>query len=220
MEVVTIRSYDRDLEAYVVMENEPLLHEVLVRGKGMIYVPGHLGNWELHARRVGRTGIDNATIGKASQDERLTRLVEEFRSSGGVKTLWREAPDSGRVIIKTLRQGKTLGILIDQDTKVQNVFVPFFGRLAATPRAAADLAIRFGAGIVVGTSHRRGAGPDAGHVVELTEIPFDPNPADREAEVVRVTAECSRVFEAAIRRYPEQWVWMHERWKTRPPSST
>jgi KDO2-lipid IV(A) lauroyltransferase len=219
MEVVTIRSYDRDLESYVGVEGLDLLREMMARGKGMIYVPGHLGNWELHARRIARTGLDNATIGKASGDPRLTRLVEEFRASGGVKTLWRESPDSGRVIIKTLRQGKALGILIDQDTKVQNVFVPFFGKLAATPRAAADLAIRFGASIVVGTSHRRGEGPDAGHVVELTEVHFDPNPADREAEVVRITAECSRVFEEAIRRYPEQWVWMHERWKTRPASS-
>jgi KDO2-lipid IV(A) lauroyltransferase len=220
MEVVTIRSYDRDLESYVGVEGLDLLREMMARGKGMIYVPGHLGNWELHARRIARTGLDNATIGKASGDPRLTRLVEEFRASGGVKTLWRESPDSGRVIIKTLRQGKALGILIDQDTKVQNVFVPFFGKLAATPRAAADLAIRFGASIVVGTSHRRGEGPDAGHVVELTEVHFDPAPPDREAEVVRITAECSRVFEEAIRRYPEQWVWMHERWKTRPPSST
>jgi KDO2-lipid IV(A) lauroyltransferase len=220
MEVVTIRSYDRDLESYVGVQGLDLLWEVMGRGKGLIYVPGHLGNWELHARRIARSGLDNATIGKASGDPRLTRLVEAFRASGGVKTLWRESPDSGRVIIKTLRQGKALGILIDQDTKVQNVFVPFFGKLAATPRAAADLAIRFGASVIVGTSHRRGDGPDAGHLVELTEVPFDPNPPDREAEVVRITAECTRVFEEAIRRYPEQWVWMHERWKTRPPSST
>jgi KDO2-lipid IV(A) lauroyltransferase len=219
MEAVTIRSYDDDLESYVGIRNPELLDEVMARGKGMIYVPGHLGNWELHARRIARTGLDNATIGKASHDPRLTRLIEEFRGSGGVKTLWRESPDSGRVIIRTLRQGKALGILIDQDTDVQNVFVPFFGRLAATPRAAADLAIRFGAPVVVGTSHRRGEGPDAGHVVELTEVPFDPRPPDRELEVVRITAECTRVFEQAIHRYPEQWVWMHERWKTRPPQN-
>jgi KDO2-lipid IV(A) lauroyltransferase len=220
MEVVTIQSYDRDLESYVRIENPALLDEVMARGKGLIYVPGHLGNWELHARRIGRTGLDNATIGKAGHDARLNRLIAEFRESGGVKTVWRESPDSGRVIIRTLRQGKALGILIDQDTRVQNVFVPFFGRLAATPRAAADLAIRFGAAIVVGTSHRAGEGPDAGHVVELTEVAYDPKPEDLEAEVVRVTAACTAVFEAAIRRYPEQWVWMHERWKTRPPEAS
>jgi KDO2-lipid IV(A) lauroyltransferase len=217
MEVITIRSYDRDLESYVEAPNAALLHELLARGKGLIYVPGHVGNWELQGRRIARTGIDNSTIGKASHDPRLTRLIEEFRASGGVKTLWRESPNAGRVIIKTLRSGKALGILIDQDTKVQNVFVPFFGRLAATPRAAGELALRFGAPVVVGTIHRKGDGPDAGHVVELTEVPYDPSPVDEEAEVVRITAECSRVLEDAIRRYPAEWVWMHQRWKTPPP---
>jgi KDO2-lipid IV(A) lauroyltransferase len=220
MEVVTIRSYDRDLESYVELENPALLDELMARGKGLIYVPGHLGNWELHARRVASSGLDNATVGKASKDPRLTRLIEEFRASGGVKTLWRESPDSGRVIIKTLRSGKALGILIDQDTSVQNVFVPFFGKLAATPRAAADLAIRFGAAVVVATIHRKGEGPDAGHLLEFTEVAYDPRPPDLEAEVVRLTAACSKVLEDAIRRHPSEWVWMHERWKTRPPAGT
>lgn len=215
-EVVTIRSYDRDLESYVEAPNAGMLQELLSRGKGLIYVPCHAGNWELQGRRIARTGVDNSTIGKASHDRRLTRLIEEFRASGGVKTLWREAPDAARVIIKTLRSGKALGILIDQDTTVQNVFVPFFGRPAATPRAAGELALRFGAPVVVGTIHRKGDGPDAGHVVELTEVRYDPSPVDEEAEVVRITAECSRVIEDAIRRYPAEWVWMHQRWKTRP----
>ena len=218
MEVVTIRSYDRDLESYVELKNPELLDELMARGKGLIYVPGHLGNWELHARRVASSGLDNATVGKASKDPRLTRLIEEFRASGGVKTLWRESPDSGRVIIRTLRSGKALGILIDQDTSVQNVFVPFFGKLAATPRAAADLAIRFGTAVVVATIHRKGEGPDAGHLLEFTEVTYDPKPADLEAEVVRLTAACSKVLEDAIRRHPSEWVWMHERWKTRPPA--
>ncbi len=218
MEVVTIRSYDHDLESYVELKNPELLDELMARGKGLIYVPGHLGNWELHARRVASTGLDNATVGKASHDPRLNRLIEEFRASGGVKTLWRESPDSGRVIIKTLRSGKALGILIDQDTAVQNVFVPFFGRLAATPRAAADLAIRFGTAVVVATIHRKGEGPDAGHLLEFTEVGYDPEPPDREAEVVRLTAACSKVLEDSIRRYPAEWVWMHERWKTPPPA--
>ncbi|HSM91848.1 MAG TPA: lysophospholipid acyltransferase family protein [Anaeromyxobacteraceae bacterium] len=216
-EVVTIRSYDRDLEAYVEVRNPELLDQLMARGKGLIYVPGHLGNWELQARRIARTGIDNATVAKASHDPRLTRLIEDFRAGGGVKTLWRESPSSGRVIIKTLRSGKALAILIDQDTKVQSVFVPFFGRLASTPRAAAELAIRFGAAVVVGTIHRKGDGPLAGHVVELTEVTYDPAPPDMEAEVVRLTAACTRVLEDAIRRHPAEWVWMHERWKTRPP---
>jgi len=101
---------------------------------------------------------------------------------------------------------------------VQSVFVPFFGRLAATPRAAADFALRFDATVLVVTCHRRGPGASDGHRLEVTEVPFDPAPADREAEAVRLTAACAAVQEAAIRRYPTEWVWMHQRWKTRPTS--
>jgi KDO2-lipid IV(A) lauroyltransferase len=187
------------------------------RKKGMVYVTGHVGNWELSGRRIARFCGESAVIEKAGHDRRLNALAEELRATGKMETLWREDPATGRAMIRFLRSGKSLGILIDQDTSVQNVWVPFFGRTAATPRAAADLALRFGSAVVVGTLHRKGEGPDAGHLLELIEVPYDPAPADKEAEVLRITAECSRLLEEAIRRHPAEWVWMHERWKSRPP---
>ncbi len=216
LELAAVRSYDARLEAYVELTPPTLLQEVIARGKGMVFVTGHVGNWELLARRIARAGIPNAVIAKAGGDERLNEFAEGFRADGGVATLWREDSDTGRAIIRTFRQGKALGLLIDQDTKVQGVFVPFFGREAWTPRAAADLAMRFGAPVVVGTIHRRGPRPLDGHRVEVTEIPFASEPPDREAEVVRLTAACSAALEEAIRRHPAEWVWMHQRWKTRP----
>jgi Kdo2-lipid IVA lauroyltransferase/acyltransferase len=218
MEVVAIRSYDAHLDSYVELVNGDVLREVMARGKGMMFVTGHVGNWELLARRIARAGVPNAVIAKAGHDPRLNALAEEFRASGGVTTLWRENPDTGRAIIRTFRQGRALGLLIDQDTDVQGVFVPFFGRLAYTPRAAADLALRFGAPVVVGTIRRKPPGRGDGHLLEVVEIPFDANAQDREAEAIRLTAACSCALEAAIRRSPEEWVWMHERWKTRPPA--
>ena len=122
-------------------------------------------------------------------------------------------------MLRLLRQGGTLGILTDQDTNVQSVFVPFFGRLAATPRAAADLALRFGASVLVLTCHRRGPRPGDGHRLEVTEVDYDAEAQDREAEVIRLTAACTAVQEAAIRRHPAEWVWMHARWKTRPEAA-
>ncbi len=217
MELAAIRSYDARLLSYVELAAPALLPEVMSRGQGMVFVTGHVGNWELLARAISRAGVPNAVIAKRNADEGLNRLAERLRAEGGVTTLWREDESTGRAIIRTLRGGKALGILIDQDTSVQGVFVPFFGRLAYTPRAAADLAIRFGAPVVVGTIHRRGPRAAGGHVLDLVEIPYDPKPVDREAEVVRVTAACSAALEAAIRRSPAEWVWMHERWKTQPP---
>jgi KDO2-lipid IV(A) lauroyltransferase len=215
-ELASIRWYDRRLDSYVELAQPGLLPEVMARGRGMVFVTGHVGSWELLARRIARAGVPNAVIAKSRKDRKLDALAERFRAEGGVTTLWRENPDTGRAIIKTFRAGKALGLLIDQDTNVQGVFVPFFGRLAYTPRAAADFALRFGAPVVVGTIHRRGPRPRDGHVLELEEVPFSSDPPDREAETIRLTAACTAVLEQAIRRHPAEWVWMHERWRTRP----
>lgn len=217
LELASIHWYDRRLDSYVELAPPDLLREVMARGRGMVFVTGHIGSWELLARRIARAGVPNAVVAKASWDRKIDELAERFRAEGGVTTLWREDPDTGRAIIRTFRAGKALGLLIDQDTKVQGVFVPFFGRLAFTPRAAADFAVRFGAPVVVGTIHRKGPRVADGHRLELEEIPFSSDPPDRDTEVARLTAACTAALERAIRSHPEEWVWMHERWRTRPP---
>jgi KDO2-lipid IV(A) lauroyltransferase len=161
--------------------------------------------------------IPSATIARAGKDAKLTELIGEARATGNVETLWREDPATARAMIRCFKQGKLLGILIDQDTRVQGVFVPFFGRPAWTPRGAADLALRFRAPVVVGWCRRRGPGPGDGHEIQVLEVPSDPDAPDREAEVVRLTAACTALLEEAIRANPPEWVWMHERWRTQPP---
>lgn len=219
MEVVTARRNVPRIEEYVSFAPgaEDLLRRAMARGEGVIYVAGHIGNWELMARRLAVVAQPNAVIARRNADERLNRLVEQFRREGGNATLWREDPATGRALIKLFREGGGLGILIDQDTRVQGVFVPFFGRLAYTPRAVGDLALRFGATVLVGTARRRGPRAGDGHEIDVVEIPYDPDPPDREAEVLRITAAAVKVQEGAIRRAPPEWVWMHRRWKTRPP---
>ncbi len=219
-ELASIRWFDRRLDGYVELSPPGLLAEVMARGRGMVFVTGHVGSWELLARRIARAGVPNAVIAKSRGDKKLNELAARFRAEGGVTTLWREDPETGRAIIKTFRSGKALGLLIDQDTRVQGVFVPFFGRLAFTPRAAADFAVRFGAPVVVGTIHRKGPRASDGHRLELVEMTFSSDPPDREAEVVRLTAACTAALESAIRRHPAEWVWMHERWKTPPPADS
>ena len=158
-----------------------------------------------------------ATIAKATIDPGLNVLIERARREGGVETLWREDPSTARAMIRAFKRNEILGILIDQDTSVQGVFVPFFGRPAFTPRAAADLALRFRAPVVVCTCRRRGPRPGDGHEVSAVEVPYDPDATDREGEAIRLTAACTAELEAAIRRNPSEWVWMHERWRTAPP---
>jgi len=215
-EVVTLPRWLDRLEAYVEVEPETLARVAAARanGRGVVLVFGHIGNWELTCR-LSPVLQPNGAIAKRSWHPRLDALAEELRLRTGVQTLWRDDRDTGRRMLRLLRDGGTLGVLVDQDIRgVQNVFVPFFGRLAATPRGAADLALRFGASVLVLTCHRR---PGGGHRLEVAEVACDPSAPDREAEVVRVTAACAALQEAAIRRHPDEWVWMHQRWKTRPP---
>ena len=220
MEISSIGHWDDRLTDYIVEQQPALLRAALARGKGIVFVTGHLGNWELMARLVARVGAPVSAVAKRGGDARLMELIEDWRREGGVTTLWREDPSTARALLRVFKQGQVLGILVDQDTKVQGVFVPFFGRLAYTPRAPGDLALRSGATILVGTSHRPTCQPRCklgeGLRFEVTEVPYDPSPTDREAEVVRITAACQAVMEEAIRRHPADWVWMHERWKTQP----
>jgi KDO2-lipid IV(A) lauroyltransferase len=220
-EVVTMPSWAQRLDQYVEASPEAVatVERAVSRGKGVILVLGHVGNWELTCR-LSRHVQPNATIAKRSWHVRLDDLVADARAANGVQTFWRNDRSTARDMLKLLKGGGTLGILIDQDiSDVQSVFVPFFGRLAATPRAAADLALRFGAAVLVVTCHRRGPRPGDGHRLEVVEVPYDAAPPDPEAEAIRLTAACAAVQEQAIRRHPTEWVWMHQRWKTAPPPS-
>ena len=217
-EAISMRRWRARLDEYVEAPPEAVatVERAWARRKGIIFVLGHIGNWELTSR-LSRYVQPNAAIGKRTWHPKLDLLIERFRADTGVQTFWREDASTGRNMLRLFKQNGALGILIDQDTDVQSVHVPFFGRLAATPRAAGDFALRVGAAVLVVTCHRRGPRYGDGHRLEVTEVPYDPAPADKEAEVVRLTAACAALQEEAIRRHPEEWVWMHQRWKTRPP---
>lgn len=210
MELAQLRTIDRVLGSYVRLD--PAARALLERvgdGAGAVMVTGHVGNWELLMRRCVHAGLKAYAVGKASHDPRFTRLMAKVR--GADRVIWRGEPGASRRILRVFREEGLLALLIDQDTKVQGVFVPFFGRLAHTPRAAADLALRFDAGVAAIFIHRR---PEGGHEITAREIP-KPRAKGEEA-VVELTAAMTRAIEEEIRAHPHEWVWMHQRWKTRP----
>ena len=213
-ELACIRQMDPRIGEWVEWtEDERLLLErALARGRGVVFVSGHVGNWELLARRVALAGLPASTIAKESTDWRLTRMVERFRMQGRVESIWRGQPGAAKRMLRVLKSGEILGLLIDQDTAVQSVYVPFFGRPASTPRAAADLALRTGAAVVVGFCQRK---EDGRYRLSMKEIsPLQTGDANNDA--VALTRAMTAEIEGAIRRTPEQWVWMHSRWKTQP----
>jgi KDO2-lipid IV(A) lauroyltransferase len=214
VELACVAQIDRDVDRLIEWptEDRRALENALARGRGVVFVSGHVGNWELVARRVALAGFPAQTIAREASDSGTTSLVARFRASGGVRTIWRGQDGAVRQMLRALKAGEILGLVIDQDTAVQSVFVPFFGTPAATPRAPADLVLRTGAALMVGFCQRK---TDGTYLLSMREVPVEPS-GDRERDVLRLTDSLSREIEGAIRRAPEQWVWMHQRWRTRP----
>lgn len=191
--------------------------------QGVVAVAGHIGNWELLAQMIATSGYDVSSIAKPLYDPRLTRLSDSWRRQTGQHIIYRGGMAAARQMMRVFRRNAILGLLIDQDTKVQSVFAPFFGTPAATPAAAGELALRMNARVVVAW-HRR-EGKHHKFMVETVDI----SPAWRaagkqkhgdefDAAVVELTGLLNQKLEQAIRLAPEQWVWLHRRWKTRPSS--
>ena len=203
------------------------LHAALALDRGVIGVSGHIGNWELLAQAIAHAGFPLSTVAKPLYDPRLTHLCDQVRRRHGVDILWRGSKDNGRAVIRALRQKRMLALLIDQDTKVEGAFVPFFHRPAHTPTAATTLAVRFSAPMVFSYIQRHGRQ----HVINLDIVCWPGDvalPAHIKDDVLltplsakldqgeNITLALNQRLEAAIRQAPAQWVWLHPRWRTAP----
>ena len=212
LELTCVDGYQHRLSRVVELSpgDAALLREAHAEGKGVVFVSCHVGNWELLARRVALEGFPCGTVAREAHDPRLTALLDRSRRAAGVRVLWRGSPGLAKNLLRLLRDGGFVGLLIDQDTDVQGYFVPFFGRPAFTPRAAGDLAVRTGAPMIFGCAHR--LAPSV-HRVILRRIEV-PRTGDREQDSLAMTAAATRAIENEIRARPDEWVWMHRRWKT------
>ena len=203
-----------DLTRYVTISETTrrLVDERLSEGRGLVWVTAHLGNWELLAAGLTAHGYDVRPVASPSYDSRFTSMIDRWRRGHHVRTLWRDRADVASEIGTALGEGAILGLLIDQDTRTRGAFVPFFGRSAWTPTGAAEIARSCRAPLVAGFIRRRASG---GHVIEAEEISRSDVGDSRESDV-QVTTLLTAAIEASVRRRPEDWVWMHRRWKTRP----
>jgi len=187
--------------------------QILAKGKGIIMLTGHFGNWEMLASTFTTFGYPGAVVGRKIYYEPFNRLIVNTRLSKGVKTFYRD--ESPRDMLKAIKANQILGIVADQDVdSIEGIFVPFFGHLAYTPAAPAKLSIATGAPIVPAFTVREA---DDNYRIYMEEPIFPDPSAEREEEVLRITRLWNAQIEKYVRRYPQQWVWMHRRWKTRPP---
>ena len=182
------------------------------RGKGILGLTAHYGNWELLAASHELSVFPLSVVVRPLDNPLMDRVVERFRQRSGVELIGkrRALPE----ILDALRRGRIVGILLDQNaSRAEGVFAPFFGIPASTSKAMALIALRTRAPVVPIFIRRVESGR---HRVEAG--PAITPPAD--GDVAGYTAAFNHAIEAAIRQAPEQWFWMHNRWKTRPESET
>ncbi len=145
----------------------------------------------------------------------LNRLAERLRARTGAELIAKRR--ALPAVVDALRRGRMIGILLDQNaSRAEGVFVPFFGRPTSTSRSLALLSLRTGRPIVPVFIHRE---PDGRHRIVVEAALGRPAAGSPDAAVVELTAECAQRTEATIRRWPEQWFWLHRRWRTRPSAS-
>lgn len=195
------------------MEN---LEAAMAKGKGVIVLTGHIGNWEL----VGAASSDKAftfsAIGKEMKSDAGNAFVKLIRDDNGVRTIARSK--SLKQILKALKRNELVVFMLDQNmTSKEGVFVDFFGQPACTMPALAVIAARSGAAVLPYYSYRD---PDLvrHHCVMLPEVEVDDAGASTDP-VHENTERYTKVLQSIIEEHPEQWLWIHKRWRTRPPSA-
>jgi len=191
-----------------------IIEERLARGKGLILVTGHLGNWELGGAYLAARGVPIDVVARHMANPLFDRYLTRTRQQIGMEVVHDE--EAVRRVPRSLRSGRAVAFLVDQGAVgLASTWVPFFGRYAKTPRGPAVFALRLDAPIVFGAAVRRPSGR-----YQLTFEPIDVAPTgDREADVDRIVADYTSTLERWVRRTPEQYFWHHRRWKHQRPGT-
>jgi KDO2-lipid IV(A) lauroyltransferase len=206
------RASEKTFHAIVKHDDLAEFKSAFDRGKGVIVITAHVGCFELLLHFFARHGFKSFAIGQRSFDQRLDSLIRAIRSGEDIDYM--DRTESPRKIIRWLREGRAFGVLIDQDTRVEGVFARFLGKIAYTPSGPVRMAMRFKIPAIVATTARQ---PDNTHYVYLSRILEFADTGDFEKDLAANVQMANDLICETIMRFPEQWVWMHRRWKTRPP---
>lgn len=179
------------------------------RGKGVLLLTGHFGNWEVSAPAMKRAGIPGYAVTRPPNNPEVARYIGKLRADGGAPNQISKGAEGLKQIFTALRRGEVVALLVDQHLS-EGIAAPFFGRPAMTTHAPASLARKLGSAIVFYALRRtEGAHFEVEFYPELVQPPTD----NAEADVLAMTAQINRMVEREVRAAPTQWLWMHNRWK-------
>ncbi len=187
------------------------IDEALSAGKGAILLTGHMGNWEYLGAWVSSSGYPTVFMFQEQANPHVNRLIRQFRERMGMEVVPRGM--ALRSYLKALRSGRFVAVVADQDAGRNGIFIPFMGHLASTATGPARFALKTGAPLIMAVSYREPDGRLKG-CFEKLDVATE---GLEDAEAIQQIMEAyNRKLEAWIRAYPDQWFWMHRRWKTRP----
>lgn len=213
MESIILSRAERS-EVLAVFDESPtfqVLERAFAKGKGVIMVAGHLGNWELSAAYMTARGLPVDAIAMHMANPLSDAFFKRTRERFGMRVLF--ADESVRAIPRALRDGRGVGFISDQSAKgLASTFVPFFGRPARTPRGAAVFALKGDLPMIFVVALRQ---PSGRYVMHFEEVPLA-HAGDKEAAIDATVLNFTQVLERLVREHPEQYFWQHRRWKGQP----
>jgi KDO2-lipid IV(A) lauroyltransferase len=203
-----------NISGLVVYEGFEHFAEARARGRGTIFLTAHIGAWELSPLAHALYGHPLTFLTRPIDNTRVDRLITRYRTLAGNRIIARS--DAVRDVLRALRANEAVGFLIDQNTtRTEGAFSDFFGIPAATTTGVATLAARTGAAVL--PAYIRWEPEQRRHVLHFAPLANLVRTGDREADAATNTRLFNQILEGFVREVPDQWLWIHKRWKTRPP---
>jgi KDO2-lipid IV(A) lauroyltransferase len=206
LESLNLKPILQNVDRHVVCSNWGEIEKWLADERPIVALTGHTGNWDLLGAYYIAKGIPITTVGKEAQNPAAQEVLRSIREEYGIETVWRSDRSGVKRLLECMRTRRTVAVLIDQDTRVDSVYAPFFGEMAKTPSAIVALAQKANARLVTAFMFRTGRARFETFIQEL----------DSSKAPEQILTEYNHRLEALIRRFPDQWVWFHKRWRSRP----
>ena len=199
----------RHMADYVEIEGREHLEGVLAQGKGAVIATGHAGNWELMGGALSQAGFPIIGVAMRQRDAAMDRFINEYRQLVGMHIIYK---NDVREMFRMMKEGWIVGLLADQDTnKHDGIVLDFFGKPTNCVPGPAAMARSAGIGVIPGYITRK---EDGTHKIILYAPVEVPHTKDKRADIRTAEQAVNRVLEQHIREHPEEWFWLHDRWKS------
>jgi len=212
MEFAKFPSLKKRMRERVTIQPREKLDGLLKQGKGVLLVSAHFGSWEVLAAGMALYGYPLVALARDQKNRLTSQVANNLRTAMGTRIVFTNI--SMRGVLESLKANQVVYLLGDQDAGRKGVFVDFFGYPASTPQGPALFHLKTGAPILIAMAVRN---PDSTYTIHLEDLPSLSLTGDKETGIREITQACTAIIEKYIRQYPDQWLWMHRRWKTRPP---